>query len=200
LLFSRSHYLAAADAYLHGLERRLAAGLPLNVTSVASVFISRWDKAVSEKVPAELKDRLGIAVATTTYAAYRTLLASPRFQRLASAGARPQRLLFASTGTKDPKASDILYVQNLAAPNTVNTMPEQTLKAFVDHGVVGELLPADGGEAEATLAGFVRAGIDPHELAAQLQKEGAESFVKSWNDLLAQIATKSAALKKAVGA
>jgi len=200
LLFSRSHYLAAADAYQRGLERRIAAGLPPNVSSVASVFISRWDKAVSAKVPAELRDRLGLAIATTTYAAYRDVLGSARWQRLANEGARPQRLLFASTGTKDPKASDILYVQNLAAPNTVNTMPEQTLHAFVDHGVVGDLVPEDGGNAEATLASFVRAGIDPHELAAQLQREGAESFVQSWKDLLERIATKSAELKKAVGA
>lgn len=200
LLFSRSHYLAAADAFQRGLERRVAAGLPPNVSSVASVFISRWDKAVSAKVPAELKDRLGIAIATTTYAAYRDVLGSARWQRLANAGARPQRLLFASTGTKDPKASDILYVQNLPAPNTVNTMPEQTLHAFVDHGVVGDLLPVDGGDSEATLASFVRAGIDPHELAAQLQGEGAESFVQSWKDLLERIATKSAELEKAVGA
>ena len=200
LLFSRSHYLAAADAYMRGLERRLAAGLPLNVASVASLFISRWDKAVSDKVPRGLKDRLGLAIATAAYAAYRAVIASARFQRLANAGARPQRLLFASTGTKDPKASDILYVENLAAPNTVNTMPEQTLQAFVDHGAVGSLLPVDGGDAEAILASFVRAGVDPHALAAQLQREGAESFVKSWTDLMERIATKSAALKKAVGA
>lgn len=200
LLFSRSHYLAAADAYMRGLERRLAAGLSLNVASVASLFISRWDKAVSEKVPVGLRDRLGLAIATTTYAAYRGVVASARFQRLANAGARPQRLLFASTGTKDPKASDILYVENLAAPNTVNTMPEQTLKAFADHGAVGELLPVDGGNAEAMLASFVRAGIDPHALAAQLQREGADAFVKSWNDLMERITAKSAEIKKAVGA
>jgi transaldolase len=197
LLFSREHYLAAADAYLRGLERRVAAGRDPAVGSVASVFVSRWDKAVAGQVPEELRDRLGIAMAKRTYRAYRELLDSDRWQRLANEGARPQRLLFASTGTKDPDASDVLYVASLVAPFTVNTMPEQTLLAFAAHGEVGEPLPADGGDAEEVLAEFARAGIDVDSLAALLLQEGAEAFDASWNDLLSCIATKSTALAAA---
>jgi transaldolase len=196
LLFSREHYLAAAEAFLRGIERRIEAGLNPDVGSVASVFISRWDTAVMGKVPEELNDRLGIAVAKRTYKAYRELLGSPRWQRVYNAGARPQRLLWASTGTKDPKASDVLYIKALAAPFTVNTMPEGTLKALADHGAIGASLPADGGDCEAVLGQFARAGIDIDALAAQLQDEGAKSFVKSWDELMAVIASKSAALAK----
>src|SRR5581483_9740509 len=191
LLFSREQYLAAAEAYLRGLERRLDAGLNLAVCSVASLFISRWDKAVAKRVPTEMHNLLGIAVAKQTYKAYRDLINSPRYGRLANAGARPQRLLWASTGTKDPDASDVLYIRALQAPFTVNTMPEETLLDFADHGEIGELLPADGGDAEATLARFARAGVDVAALAAQLQKEGADSFVQSWDELMACIAAKS---------
>jgi transaldolase len=191
LLFSREHYLAAAEAYLRGLERRLDAGLNLAVCSVASLFISRWDKAVAKRVPTEMHNLLGIAVAKQTYKAYRDLIMSPRYGRLANAGARPQRLLWASTGTKDPDASDVLYIKALQAPFTINTMPEETLLDFADHGAIGELLPADGGDAEATLARFERAGVDVSALAAQLQKEGADSFVQSWDELMACIAAKS---------
>ena len=173
LLFSREQYLAAADAYLRGVERRIEAGLNPAVASVASLFVSRWDVAVGGKVPGELTNRLGVAIAQRTYQAYRELLASARFQRAANAGARAQRLLWASTGTKDPKASDILYVKALAAPFTVNTMPEGTLKAFGDHGEVGGALAADGGDCEAVLASFAKAGIDVAVLAARLQDEGA---------------------------
>jgi transaldolase len=197
LLFSREHYVAAAEAFLRGIERRIDAGLNPNVGSVASVFISRWDVAVMDKVPEALRDRLGIAIAQRTYKAYRALLASPRWQRVYNAGARPQRLLWASTGTKDPKASDVLYVKALAAAFTVNTMPEGTLKALAEHGDVGRLLPVDGGDCEALLTEFARAGIDSDTLAAQLQDEGAKSFVKSWNELMAVIASKSAALANA---
>jgi transaldolase len=161
------------------------------------VFISRWDAAVAGKVPAQLLNHLGIAIAKRTYAAYRVLLDSPRWQRVANAGARPQRLLWASTGTKDPHASDVLYVKALAAPFTINTMPEATLKALADHGEVGALLPADGGDCEEVLAPFAEAGIDVEALAAQLQDEGAKAFVQSWNDLLAVITSKSALLAKA---
>lgn len=195
LLFSREQYLAAAEAYLKGIERRVAAGLPTNVTSVASVFISRWDVAVAKKVPDALRDKLGIAVAQRTYKAYVDLLETPRWQAIRKAGFNPQRLLWASTGTKDPNASDILYVQNLAAPDTVNTMPEGTLKAFSDHGVVGPLMPRDGGDCEQVLADFSKAGIDVDALAAQLQEEGAKSFVTSWNELMGVIASKSAVLQ-----
>jgi transaldolase len=167
------------------------------VASVASLFISRWDVAISGKVPGELTNLLGIAVAQRSYKAYRELLASQRFQRAANAGARAQRLLWASTGTKDPKASDTLYVKALAAPFTVNTMPENTLKAFADHGEVGELLAADGGDSERVLAGFAKAGIEVDALATQLQNEGAASFVKSWNDLMTCVESKSAAMRKA---
>jgi transaldolase len=197
LLFSRDQYVAAAEAYLRGIERRIAAGLNPAVASVASVFISRWDVAVASKIDASLSNRLGIAVAQRTYKAYREMLASPRFLRSANAGARAQRLLWASTGTKDPKASDVLYVKALAAPFTINTMPEPTLKAFADHGEAGETLAPDGGDSEAVLAEFARAGIDVDALAARLQDEGAVSFVKSWNDLIACISEKSAAIRKA---
>jgi len=197
LLFSREQYLAAADAYLRGVERRIAAGLNPAVASVASLFVSRWDVAVHGKVPRELQNRLGIAVAARAYEAYRELLQAARFQRAANAGGRAQRLLFASTGTKDPQASDILYVKGLAAPFTINTMPEGTLKAFAEHGEVGQPLARDGGDCEAVLASFAKAGIDVAALAAQLQDEGAASFVASWNDLMACIASKSAAIRKA---
>jgi len=196
LLFSREHYLAAAEAFLRGIERRLDAGLNPNVGSVASVFISRWDAAVMSKAPNDLRDQLGIAIAKRTYKAYRSLLGSPRWQRVYNAGARPQRLLWASTGTKDPKASDILYVKALAAPFTVNTMPEGTLKALAEHTELGSLLPADGGDCEEVLAKFAKGGIDVDALAAELQDEGAKSFVKSWNDLMVVIASKSASLNE----
>jgi transaldolase len=197
LLFSREQYVATAEAYLRGVERRIEAGLNPAVASVASLFISRWDVAISGKVPGELTNRLGIAVAQRTYKAYLELLASPRFQRAANAGARVQRLLWASTGTKDPKASDTLYVKALAAPFTINTMPDATLKAFGDHGQVGELLAPDGGDCEKVLASFVKAGIDIDALATQLQNDGAASFVKSWNDLMASIESKSSVMRKA---
>ena len=195
LLFSREQYLAAADAYAKGIERRIAAGLPTNVGSVASVFISRWDVAVSSKVPDDMRDKLGIAIAKRTYKAYRDLLATPRWQNIIKAGYNPQRLLLASTGTKDPKASDILYIKALAAPDTVNTMPEGTLLAFADHGEVGALMPADGGDCEQVLQQFTKAGIDIDALGEQLQVEGAKAFVKSWNELLGVIESKSAVLK-----
>jgi transaldolase len=197
LLFSREQYLAAAGAYLRGVERRIEAGLNPAVASVASLFVSRWDVAVSGKVPGELANRLGIAVAQQCYKAYRELLASARCQRVFNAGARAQRLLWASTGTKDPKASDTLYVKALAAPFTVNTMPEGTLKAFADHGEVSAVLAPDGGEYERVLGAFGEAGIDIKTLAAQLQNEGAASFVKSWNDLMACIDSKAATMRKA---
>ncbi len=197
LLFSREQYLAAAEAFLRGIERRLDVGLNPNVGSVASVFISRWDAAVMGKVPESLHNRLGIAMAGRIYKAYRELLDSPRWQRAFNNGARPQRLLWASTGTKDPKASDVLYIKALAAPFTVNTMPEATLKAFADHGEIGAILPSDGGDCEDVLGQFAKVGIDQRALAAQLQDEGAKSFVSSWQDLMAVIASKSAALAKA---
>jgi len=196
LLFSREHYLAAADAFLRGIERRIAAGLKPDVGSVASVFISRWDAAVVSKVPPALRNQLGIAIAGRTYKACRTLLGSPRWQRVYNFGVRPQRPLWASTGTKDPQASDVLYIKALAAPFTVNTMPEGTLKALAEHGELGALLPPDGGDCEELLARFAKVGVDLDALAAQLQEEGAKSFVKSWNELLAVIASKSAALGK----
>ena len=197
LLFSREQYLASADAYFRGVERRIAAGLDPKVRSVASVFISRWDKAVMGKAPKELQDRLGIAIAKRTYKAYCDLLASPRSRKLARAGALPQRLLWASTGTKDPAASDVLYIEALAAPDTINTIPDKTLLAFADHGVPGELLPSDGDDAEKVIAGFVEAGIDDGQVAAELQREGAEAFVKSWKDLIDRIDMKAATLKAA---
>ena len=197
LLFSREQYLAAAGAYLRGVERRIEAGLNPAVGSVASLFISRWDVAVGGKVPGELTNRLGIAVAQRTYRAYCEWLASARFQRAANAGARAQRLLWASTGTKDPKASDTLYIKALAAPFTVNTMPDGTLKAFADHGDLGDILPTDGGDCEKVLANFGKAGIDVAGLATRLQNEGAASFVKSWTDLISCIQSKSAAIRRA---
>ena len=197
LLFSREQYVAAAGAYLRGVERRIEAGLNPAVASVASLFVSRWDVAVAERLPGELTNRLGIAIAQRAYKAYLELLASPRFRRAANAGARAQRLLWASTGTKDPKASDTLYVKALAAPFTVNTMPEGTLKAFADHGEVGEALAPDGGDCERVLADFAKAGIDIDALATRLQDEGASSFIKSWNDLMTCIESKSAVMRKA---
>jgi len=196
LLFSREQYVAAAEAYLRGIERRIAAGLNPHVGSVASMFISRWDAAVAGKVPEALNNQLGIAMAGRIYKAYVDLLRNPHWLRAYNAGARPQRLLWASTGSKDPKASDILYIKALASPFTVNTMPEGTLKAFADHGDPGPMMAPDGGNCEAVLAEFAKAGINVDALAAQLQEEGAKSFVKSWNDLLAVIASKSDALKK----
>ncbi|HLI61782.1 MAG TPA: transaldolase [Terriglobales bacterium] len=195
LLFSREHYLGAADAYMKGLERRIAAGLSPDVRSVASLFVSRWDKATMNKVPAELRDRLGPAIAQQTYKAYRDVLDSDRWQRLEGLGARPQRLLFASTGTKDPKASDVLYIGALAAPNTIDTMPEETLLAFSQHGSVGQVLARDGGDCETMLAAFRKAGVDLEKLGADLQSEGANSFDDSWKDLLSSIENKSKALQ-----
>jgi transaldolase len=194
LLFSTEQYRAAADAYLKGLERRVAAGLSPDIRSVASLFVSRWDRAVMDKVPTALRNTLGIAVSQQAYRAYRDVLDSNRFQRLANLGARPQRLLFASTGTKDRSASDTLYIAGLAAPNTVNTMPEDTLLAFADHGVTPGALTRDGGDAEASLAAHARAGIDLAALAAQLQSDGAKGFVSSWTELLAAIDAKSKVL------
>jgi transaldolase len=187
LLFSRAQYLGASEAYMRGVERRIKAGRDPAVGSVASVFVSRWDKAVMSTVPDELRDRLGIAMATRIYHAYRELLDSERWQRLANEGARPQRLLWASTGTKDPEASDVLYVEALAAPFTVNTMPEATLKNFADHGTVREPLPEDGGDSEQVLGSFAAAGINIEALAARLQEEGKRSFDNSWADLLKSI-------------
>ncbi|MGA7498576.1 MAG: transaldolase [Isosphaeraceae bacterium] len=195
LLFSREQYLEAAEAYLRGIERRIENGLEPYVGSVASVFISRWDTAVMGKVPEMLNDRLGIAIAKRTYKAYRELLGSPRWQRVYNAGARPQRLLWASTGTKDPKASDVLYIMALTAPFTVNTMPEGTLKSFAEHGRLGTSLPADGGDCEDVLAQFSKAGINIKDLADRLQDEGAKSFVKSWDELMVVIASKIATLE-----
>ncbi len=197
LLFSSAQYIAAADAYLRGIERRIAAGLDRNVRSVASMFISRWDKAVMGKVPKQFQDRLGIAIAKRTYKAYRELLVSPRWLKVFAADAEPQRLLWASTGTKDPQAPDILYVKALAAPDTINTIPEKTLLAFADHGTLSGVLPADGGDAELAIAAFAKAGIDDEKLAADLQREGAESFVVSWKEMLHRIASKAAELKAA---
>jgi transaldolase len=196
LLFSREQYVAAAEAYLRGIERRIAAGLNPRVGSVASIFISRWDVAVAGKVPETLSNRLGIAIAGRIYKAYLDLLSNVRSQRAYNAGARPQRLLWASTGTKDPKASDILYIKTLAAPFTVNTMPEGTLQALADHGEIGPIMAADGGGGEKVLEQFAQAGVNVDSLAARLQDEGAKSFVKSWNELLAVIASKSDALKQ----
>lgn len=194
LLFSREQYLASAEAYLRGIERRIAAGLDPRVASAASLFVSRWDKAVADKVPADLRNRLGIAIAARTYRAYRELLASPRWRQLATAGALPQRLLWASTGTKDPEAPDTLYVEALAAPDTIATIPEKTLRAFAQHGQLRGAMAVDGGDAEAVLARFADAGIDVDGLAIQLQRDGAQAFVTSWKALLGQIADKSAAL------
>ena len=194
LLFSAAQYTAATDAYMKGLERRVEAGLSPDVRSVASVFISRWDKAVMDKVPDALRDKLGIAVGKGCYKAYRDVLNSDRWQRLESLGARPQRLLFASTSTKDPKAPDTMYVQAFAAPNTVNTMPDETLLAFGDHGTVEGVLSPDGGDYAAVLAEYEKAGFDVAALAQKLQDDGAKSFVQSWQDLLKAIETKCLAL------
>jgi transaldolase len=197
LLFSREQYVAAAEAYIRGIERRVAAGLNPRVGSVASVFVSRWDVAVIGKVPVALNNRLGIAIARRIYKSYRDLLASDRWLRLLNFGGRSQRLLWASTGTKDPKAPDVLYVKALASPHTVNTMPENTLLGLADHGEIGAMLPHDGGDAERELAEFTKAGGNLDALADQLQREGADAFVKSWDDLMAQIAAKSEMLRKA---
>lgn len=187
LLFSTEQYTAAAEAFVRGLERRLEEGKDLDVTSVASVFISRWDVPANEELPADLHNKLGIAVATEAYAAYRDLLATDRWKKLADAGARPQRLLFASTGTKDPNASDVLYIEAFAAPDTVNTMPGDTLKAFADHGEVGEVLPTDGGNAKDVQAEIEAAGVDVDALATKLQIEGRDKFIDSWNSLMSSI-------------
>jgi transaldolase len=197
LLFSHAQYAEAAEAFLRGIERRIAVGLQPDVGSVASLFVSRWDAAVSDRVPLVLRNQLGIAIAKRTYKAYRDLLGSPRWQRIYNAGAHPQRLLWASTGTKDPNAPDVLYVKALAAPFTVNTMPEATLKALADHGEIREIMPPDGGDYDTVLDEFATAGVDIYELAAKLQDEGAKSFVTSWNDLMDVIASKSSALAKA---
>jgi transaldolase len=189
--------VAAAEAFLRGIERRIDAGLKPHFGSVASLFVSRWDAAIAGKVPAVLNNKLGIAIAKRTYRAYRALLDSPRWQRIYNAGAPPQRLLWASTGTKDPKAPDVLYVKALAAPFTVNTMPENTLKALADHGEITEIMAADGGDYDTVLDQFATAGIDIYDLAAKLQDEGAKAFVSSWNDLMNVIASKSSKLAKA---
>jgi len=197
LLFSREHYFAAAEAFLRGIERRIDAGLKPDIASVASVFVSRWDSAVAATVSDALRNQLGIAMAKRTYKAYRSVLSSPRWQRVYNAGARPQRLLWASTGTKDPKVSSDLYIKALAAPFTVNTIPEATLKALADHGEISGLLRADGGNCEEILANFVNGGVDLQGLAARLQRDGAASFVQSWHSLMAVIASKSATLTNA---
>ena len=201
LLFSREQYLAAAEALLRGIERRITAGLRPNVASVASLPISHWDAAVNDKMPHALRNQLGIAMAKRIYKAFREFLSSPRWERVYNAGARPQRLLWDGTGTKDPKVSDVFYVKDLVAPLTVNTMSEGTLKTFVNHGDLGALMPMDGGDCEAVLSRFVQAGIDIDVLAARLQKKGVASFVKSWIELMMAIASKSAALtmKRKVG-
>jgi len=191
LLFSREQYMAAAAAYLRGIERRIAAGLDPKVASVASIFVSRWDVAAKDRIPAELSNQLGIAIARRTYRAYRELLVSPRWRKLSEAGGQRQRLLWASTGTKDPAAPDTLYLEALAAPNTINTTPEETLLAFADHGIVSGSMPADGGDAEKVIAAFTRAGVDDAALAIQLQRDGTASFSKSWSDLMAVIPSKS---------
>jgi transaldolase len=198
LLFNDDHYRACADAYMRGVERRVDAGLDPAVGSVASVFVSRWDTAhESTEQPDELHNMLGIAQAKKTYQAYRELLDSDRWERLSNEGARPQRLLWASTGTKDPTASDVLYVRALAAPFTINTMPEKTLLAFGDHGDVKDFLPRDGGNADEVVKRFQDAGVDMDALAARLQTEAADAFVKSWNELIGTIRDKSAALTAA---
>ncbi|MBK8740198.1 MAG: transaldolase [Betaproteobacteria bacterium] len=197
LLFSREHYVAAAEAYMRGIERRIAAGLDPKVGSVASIFVSRWDVAVKDEVSDPFRNRLGIAIAMRTYKGYRDLLASKRWRTLAGSGALPQRLLWASTGTKDPAASDTLYIQALAAPDTINTMPEKTLLAFADHGKVNDALPADGGNAETVLAEFTREDVDDEALAADLQREGTSAFAKSWSDLMRCIASKTETLTTA---
>ncbi len=192
LLFSREQYLAAAEAYLRGIERRIAAGLDPKVASVASLFVSRWDVAVKEEVSPPLHNRLGIAIARRTYKAYRDLLSSRRWRELAQRGARPQRMLWASTGTKDPAAPDTLYVEALAAPDTINTIPDKTLLAFADHGKLRSPMPPDSGDAESVLEEFRREGVDDNALAARLQREGTAAFSKSWNALLSRIEDKRA--------
>ena len=194
LLFSREQYVVSAEAYMRGIERRLQAGLDPNVRSVASLFVSRWDVAVKQEITPAFHNRLGIAIAMRTYKAYRDLLASPRWLKLDKAGARPQRLLWASTGTKDPAAPDTLYIEALAAPDTINTIPEKTLQAFADHGKADTVLPADGGYAEAVLEEFRREGVDDEALAARLQREGSDAFTVSWQALLARIHEKSEVL------
>ena len=194
LLFSCEQYVKAAEAYFRGIERRILAGLDPRVDSVASLFVSRWDKAVNDRVPAELRNRLGLAIAARTYRAYRELLASKRWRGLASVGARPQRLLWASTGTKDPTAPATLYIEALAAPDTINTVPEKTLRAFAEHGELRGVMAEDGGDAEAVLARFDRAGVSVDWLATQLQRDGAQAFVKSWRELMQRISLKSTAL------
>jgi transaldolase len=199
LLFSRDQYLTAAEAFLRGIERRIDAGLKPGVGSVASVFVSRWDASVKGKAPRELNHKFGIAIAMRTYKAARDLLSSPRWHRIYNAGAYPQRLLWASTGTKDPTASDVLYIKALAAPFTVNTMPESTLKALANRKELGSILPADGGDCEEVLSRFAEAGINIDGLAAQLQDEGAQSFVKSWNELMSVVDSTGVLLEKAAG-
>jgi len=199
LLFSREQYVAAAEAWMRGIERRVAEGKSPNVDSVASIFVSRWDVAVADKVPTELKDRLGIAIGQRTYKAYCELRESPRWKKIITAGAHPQRLLWASTGTKDPKASDTLYIEALAAPDTINTIPDKTLLAFADHGKLHGVMQKDGGDCEKVIAQFNAAGIDDAALAGRLQREGADAFVKSWNDLLKRITQKSSAVARATG-
>jgi transaldolase len=194
LLFSREQYLAVAEAYLRGVERRLAKGLDPKVESVASIFVSRWDTAVKDKVPADLQNKLGIAMGRRAYKAYRDLLASPRMKKLVAAGAHPQRLLWASTGTKDPAAPDTLYVEALAAPDTIDTMPDKTLLAFADHGRIGAPMAADGGDGEAVIAAVASHGVDVDALATQLQKEGGAAFSKSWDALLGGLRAKTAQL------
>lgn len=198
LLFSRKQYLAAAEAWLRGIERRIAAGLDPHIASVASVFVSRWDVAINDKVPPSLRNKLGIAIAGRTYRAYRDLLESSRWRQLASAGAQPQRLLWASTSTKDPDAPDTLYVEALAAPDTIDTIPEKTLHAFAEHGELKSAMAVDGNDAEAMLARFAQAGVDIDALADRLQQEGVQSFAKSWHELLQRISDKSAALTRVV--
>ena len=195
LLFSCAHYVAVAEAYMRGIERRIAAGLGSRVGSVASLFISRWDVASNPQLPAGLHNKLGIAVGQQTYRAYRELLASPRWQKLEAAGAQPQRLLWASTGTKDPNASDTLYISAFAAPDTIDTMPEKTLLAFADHGQLHGVMASDGGDADAVLAQIGNAGVDIDALALKLQLDGAAAFVKSWRQLLQRIADKASTLK-----
>jgi transaldolase len=194
LLFSPAQYLAAAEAYMRGIERRIEAQHDPVVPCVASVFMSRWDVAVKDQVPEDLQGRLALAVGLQIYKAYRELMDSERWQRLENAGARVQRLLWASTSTKDPKAPDDLYVHALGAPLTINTMPEDTLKAFHDHGHVGKPMPTDGGDSEATLAQFREAGVDIDALAEKLQDDGGNAFVDSWTDLIGRIKKQSAEL------
>lgn len=194
LLFSREQYVAASRAYMRGIERRLEVGLDPRVCSVASLFVSRWDVAVKDAVPEALHNKLGLAISGQVYRAYRDMLSSGRWHSLADRGAMPQRLLWASTGTKDPQASDTLYIEALAAPDTINTMPEKTLLAFAKHGAVKDVMPENGGDAEAVLARFAEAGVNVDKLAIRLQKEGAASFVKSWNELLGRIDERSTRL------